>query len=202
MPALNKRQVAFALVGLILVSLGLFQIRKALQLSNQRVSVLEATTEAQNTRSEIVVEISGQVEMPGVYRLQNGSRVEDLIIAAGGISADADRNWLDKTLNRAAKLLDGQKLFIPKIGEQSLGGSAKNSEDIKVYQSSNGVWGSGLVNINTASLSELDTLEGIGPKYGQSIIEHRPYSNSEELVSKGALKQYVFDKIKNSITVY
>ncbi len=194
MPALNKRQVAFALAGLILLSLGLLQVRKTVvtQLSPERVSVLDATTEAQKAQTDIVVEISGQVEKPGVYKLQNGSRVEDLVVAAGGISADADRVWLDKILNRAAKLLDGQKLFIP----------PKNSGDIKVYQPSNTVQGSGLVNINTAGLSERDTLPGIGPVYGQNIIEHRPYSNIEELVSKGALKQYVFDKIKNSITVY
>jgi competence protein ComEA len=192
MPALNKRQVAFALAGLILLSLGLLQVRKTVQLSPDRVSVLEATTEAQKAQTDIVVEISGQVEKPGVYKLRNGSRVEDLIVAAGGISADADRVWLDKTLNRAAKLLDGQKLFIP----------PKNSEDIKVYQPSNAVQGSGLVNINTAGLSELDTLPGIGPVYGQNIIEHRPYSNIEELVSKEALKQYVFDKIKDKITAY
>jgi len=192
MPALNKRQVAFALAGLILLSLGLLQVRKTVQLSPDRVNVLEATTEAQKAQTDIVVEISGQVEKPGVYKLQNGSRVEDLIVAAGGISADADRVWLDKTLNRAAKLLDGQKLFIP----------PKNSGDIKVYQPSNAVQGSGLVNINTAGLSELDTLPGIGPVYGQNIIEHRPYSNIEELVSKGALKEFVFEKIKDKITAY
>ncbi|MCJ7805613.1 helix-hairpin-helix domain-containing protein [Patescibacteria group bacterium] len=192
MPALNKRQVAFALAGLILLSLGLLQVRKTVQLSPERVSVLEATTEAQKTQTDIVVEISGQVEKPGVYKLQNGSRVEDLIVAAGGISAEADRVWLDKTLNRAAKLLDGQKLFIP----------PKNSGDIKVYQPSNAVQGSGLININTAGLSDLDTLPGIGPVYGQNIIEHRPYSNIEELVSKGALKEFVFEKIKDKITAY
>jgi len=192
MPALNKRQVAFTLAGLILLSLGLLQVRKTVQLSPDRVNVLEATTEAQKAQTDIVVEISGQVEKPGVYKLQNGSRVEDLIVAAGGISADADRVWLDKTLNRAAKLLDGQKLFIP----------PKNSGDIKVYQPSNAVQGSGLVNINTAGLSELDTLPGIGPVYGQNIIEHRPYSNIEELVSKGALKEFVFEKIKDKITAY
>ena len=59
-----------------------------------------------------------------------------------------------------------------------------------------------LININTASLQELDTLPGIGPVYGQSIVEHRPYSNIEELMSKGALKKNVYEKVKDLVTIY
>jgi len=59
-----------------------------------------------------------------------------------------------------------------------------------------------LTNVNSANQSELEDLTGIGPVYAQSIIEHRPYSNVEELVSKGALKKSVFEKIKDSVTAY
>ena len=131
------------------------------------------------------------------------------MIAAGGASADADRVWMEKYVNRAAKLADGQKVYIFKAGEISSGNSsqsdaasAKNNGGIKVDQGVLGTGQGALININTASFSQLDMLPGIGQVYGQSIIEHRPYSTVEELVSKGALKQGVYDKIKDLVIVY
>ena len=157
----------------------------------------------------LVVEISGAVEKPGVYKLENGSRVEDVIIAAGGISINAERIWMEKYLNRAAKIVDGQKLYIPKINEtnvnssqQTLGESAKNVEGYQTVSSDFSAQKSDLININTASLKELDSLWGIGPVYAQNIVEQRPYSNIEELLSRKIIKQNVFERIKDEITVY
>jgi len=184
--------VFFLLLGVLLVLLGVFLSKTKTNPSGGKVEVLRGTTEAQKIDPEIVVEIVGAVQKSGVYQLPNGSRIEDLIIAAGGFSVSADRVWIDKFINRAAKLSDGQKVYIPKVGEsfdsaqdkQSYVVSAKNDG---VYQTTSSILGtekSGLININTASLEELDTLPGIGPVYGQNIIEHRPYSNLEELLSK------------------
>lgn len=192
--------VFFLLLGVLLVLLGVFLSKNKTNPSGGKVEVLQGTTEAQKIGPEIVVEIVGAVQKSGVYQLQNGSRIEDLIIAAGGFSGSADRVWIDKFINRAAKLSDGQKVYIPKVGEQLSGESAKNDG---VYQNTSSVLGAektGLININTASLKELDTLPGIGPVYGQNIIEHRPYSNVEELLSKGVLKSSVYQKIKDSIS--
>ncbi|MBI4157752.1 helix-hairpin-helix domain-containing protein [Candidatus Woesebacteria bacterium] len=159
--------------------------------ASTKVEVLSGSTEAET--KEFVVEVGGAVEKPGVYKLSSESRVEDALVLSGGLSADADREWVETTLNRAAKIVDGQKIYIPKNGEKSanvglttIGETAQNS----------------LINVNTASLKELDTLPGIGPVYGQSIIDHRPYSTPEELISKGAVKQNVYDKIKDKIGVY
>jgi competence protein ComEA len=188
------------LTGLIFIGLGTFLLKEKLNFTSTKVEILE-TNNIKDT-SEIVVEIAGEVEKPGVYKLEKDARVEDLLIAAGGISSAADREWIERSLNRAAKLLDGQKIFIPVVGQQSSAQSAKNSEGYQSISPNFPTQGSGLVNINTATLSELDKLPGIGPVYGQNIIDHRPYSNIEELVSKGALKKYVFDKIKDKITIY
>lgn len=203
--ATHRYSITFLLVGLMLIGGGILFLKKDTFTESSKVEVLNAGDAADEVYKELVVEVSGAVEKPGVYKLPGGSRVEEALIAAGGISVDADRNWMDKMVNRAAKLTDGQKIFIPKIGEsnkQTLGSTANNDGDIKVYQGdSEGGVGS-LININTASLSQLDSLPGIGPVYGQSIIDHRPYSEVGELLSKGALKQSVYEKIKDLVTVY
>jgi len=190
----------FLLTGLVLVGLGIF-VNK-LDVSSTKVEVLEATTEAQNMNMEIVVEIAGEVERPGVYRMAKDSRIEDLLVLAGGVSENADRVWMDKTLNRAAKLSDGVKIYIPAVGEQTTAASAKNTSEYQTVSTDFSVQGSGLININSATLKELDALPGIGPVYGQNIIEHRPYSNIEELLSRSVLKSSVYEKIKSLISVY
>jgi competence protein ComEA len=204
------RYLLFILIlGIILIGLGIFASKRGASLSQTKVEVLSQPSGADTGEKEIVVEVSGEVEKPGVYRLPAASRVEDLLILAGGVSAGADRIWMDKMLNRAAKLTDGQKVFIPSAVSQSNTATAKNqtggSGGNQTSQNAGVVAGAGdssMVNINTASLSELDTLPGIGPAHGQSIIEHRPYSTLEELVSKGALSKSVYEKVKEKVTVY
>jgi competence protein ComEA len=186
--------------GVVLIGVGIF-LNNA-NLSGTKVEVLEATTEAQIASSQIVVEIAGEVEKPGVYRLPRDSRVEDLLVLGGGVSSSADRSWMEKTLNRAAKLNDGQKIYIPAVGEQSSAVSAKNTSEYQTVSSDFSAQEGGLLNINTASLKELDALPGIGPVYGQNIIEHRPYSNVGELLSRAVLIPSVYEKIKDLVTAY
>jgi len=192
----NRLLLLVILIGLILVGVGVLFSRAGSNLSGTKVEVLNSTTESQNASLEIVAEIAGQIENPGVYKLAAASRVEDLIVIAGGFSAGADRDWIAKNLNRAARLSDGQKVYIPRV-EENKGGLARRSSD-----EGGGVVQGSLININTADLKTLDTLPGIGPVYGQNIIEHRPYSNVDDLITKGVLKQSVYEKIKDKITVY
>ena len=190
--------IAFLLLGLILIGAGLFLTKGSIS-SSPKVEVLQSSTEANENISELVVEVVGAVEKPGVYKLPLGSRVEDALILAGGISADADRDWMEKVLNRAAKLVDGQKIYVPKQSEET---SAKNVGDIKIYQSENEGQGSGLININRATTSELESLWGIGPKTAENIIEQRPYSSVEDLLTKKILKKNVYERNKDLLTVY
>lgn len=189
------------LVGLILVGAGFLFAKKSLNFSSSKVEVL-GSSGGEEGGTEITAEISGSVMNPAVYKFQNGARIDDLLIAAGGLTAAADRVWTDKYLNRAAKLSDGQKVYIPSVDEHSESQSAKNSG---VYQSGSSTFSSDsnkMVNINTATIGELDSLPGIGPTYGQKIIEHRPYSKIEEVVTSGAITQTIYEKIKNNITIY
>ena len=198
---ISKKILLIILTGFVLTGIGAIYLKSGASMGTTKVEVLEDSVASQNT-SEITVEVSGSIENPGVYKLASGSRIEDLLVSAGGFSKDADRNYLDKYLNRASKLTDGQKLYIPSLGEQTLGVSAKEGTPDQTISSTFGAQNGVSVNINTASLTELDSLPGIGQVYGQSIIDHRPYSNTQELVSKGAIKQNVFEKIKNQVTTY
>jgi len=191
----------FLLLGLILIVTGLFIVKSGLVSPSTKVEILTATTSAA-VNGEIAVEIAGEVLTPGVYRLPAGGRVEDLLIVSGGFSINADRNWTDKYLNRASKLTDGQKVYIPNINEHSNVLSAKNSGGDQTVSSTFSSDSNTLININTASLGELDSLPGIGPVYGQRIIEYRPYSDTSELLSKGVLKSSVYQKVKDLVSVY
>jgi competence protein ComEA len=142
--------------------------------------------------TQIVVDVAGALEHPGVYHLPSGSRIGDALVMAGGLSASADREWVAKTMNLAEILKDGAKVYIPaKVDGKTLGVSVIKEEA-----------GSGKVNINTATVSELDSLTGIGEVRAKSIVDNRPYGNIDELVSKAKIPQSVYDKIKDSISIY
>ena len=190
------------LLGAILTGVGLFISQNERNGDGDRVEVLTGATEGQNEGSEIVVEIAGEVERPGVYKLPKNSRIEDLLVAAGGVSPNADRDWMEKSLNRAARLADGTKIYIPAVNERSGVLSANNLGVAGGSDAVRGSGGSDLININLASQKELETLPGIGPVYAQNIIEHRPYSNVEELLTKGALRKSTYEEIKNLVTAY
>lgn len=196
----NRKVVTLTLFGLLFAGIGLFFWRSGV-LESTQVQILgteqSASASANPTTSsgQIVAEIAGAVLKPGVYHLAVGSRTDDLLVLAGGLSANADRTWVEKNLNRAAKITDGQKIYIPRPDEMR-----SNDSNAVTQSHSNNTGVVGLVNINSASASELDALPGIGTVRAQSIIKNRPYSSVGELVTKKILPQSVFDKIEGSIT--
>ena len=110
---------------------------------------------------QVTVHAAGAVTSPGVYRLPAGSRVSDLLSAAGGATADAD---LDQ-LNLAAPLADGERILVPRRGE-SVAEAAAGLADAAGARAMK-------VDLNTATAEELDTLPGIGPATAEAIIRHR-----------------------------
>lgn len=148
----------------------------------------------ENKFSQITVDVEGGVINPGVYKLSSDSRIQDALVAAGGISAAADRDWVAKNLNLALKLKDGMKVYIPGRGGSTMGVS--NGSNV-------GAVGIGAqININSASVSELDGLPGVGPVTAQKIIDNRPYGAIEELLEKKIVSASVFEKIKEKISTY
>jgi len=188
------------LLGIIFVLIGIF-ISKNFSFGKNKIEIVDGNENGEVV-SEIIVEIAGEVIKPGVYKLSNSSRIEDLLVLSGGISKNADRDWMEKSLNRAAKLSDGQKIYIPSIDEQSDVLSANNSSPYQNVSSDFESQGSGFIDVNQATQKELESLSGIGPVYAQKIIEYRPYSNIEEIVSKTKIPQKTFDNIKSQLIVY
>lgn len=183
-----KWQISFLFLGLILLGFGILGTNFLGR--EEGIEVLPAEEVASG---DLFVDIQGAIEKPGVYQLPAESRVNDLLIAAGGLSSQADRDWVAKNLNLAQKLEDGAKIYIPKKGEapRSLGevGQTAGSQI-------------GKINLNTASSSELVELPGIGPTYAQRIIENRPYQTFEDLLKVPGIGPKTLEKIKEKITIY
>ncbi len=153
------------------------------QSSNPSAEISFSQEESESGR--IKADIEGAVLKPGVYELESGSRISDLLITAGGLTVEADREWVSKNLNQAAKLSDGGKVYIPEIGEKN----TTNTINITNART----------NINSASLSELDRLPGIGPVTAQKIIDGRPYQAIEDLLTRKIVGQSTFEKIKGEL---
>jgi competence protein ComEA len=150
------------------------------------------------TMALIRVYITGAVIYPDVYRLAPGSIVKDAIEAAGGITDDADL----VRINLAQELQDQQQIYVPHKDEVN---APPPVVDGQSRSSSGSVESSGQININTATIEELDTLPGIGPGYAQRIIEYReqngPFGAIEEITLVSGIGDATFEKIRDRITV-
>ncbi len=145
-----------------------------------------AAAETDESPAEICVYVCGAVNAPGVYTLPAGSRVYEAVRMAGGLSDEAD----ERAVNQAEILTDGRQVTIPTKAE--------------VLKEEEGAAG-GPVNINTAGVSELMRLSGVGESRAKDIIayrkEHGAFSVPEDIMKVPGIKEAVFEKIKDDITV-
>ncbi|CAK1228623.1 helix-hairpin-helix domain-containing protein [Fructobacillus cardui] len=157
----------------------------------------------------VVIDLKGAVNHQGVVDLPIGSRLQDAIQQAGGLTDQADRN----RINLAQLLVDGQALYIEKVGEegpnQTVGvpSGAGNVGGARAGATSgSGRSGGGaLVNLNTASAKELEALDGIGPKKAEQIVAFREekhrFQSVEDLKEVGGIGPKRFEQLKNQVTV-
>jgi len=128
----------------------------------------------------IQVYVKGEVINPGVYTLDADSRIQQLIDAAGGLTTTADID----DINLSEKVIDEEVIIIPKLNENT---------------------NNGLVNINTATVEQLDALPGIGEGYAKRIVEYREkygkFKKKEYIMNVKGIGQSLFDKFKDMITV-
>jgi competence protein ComEA len=167
-------------VGVVLIVIGIVAAQG--QTRGEALVIQEATASPQVVKV-VVIDVAGAIQQPGIYRLPEGARLGEAIVAAGGLAAQADRSYVARFINQAELVRDGMKLYIPEVGE-----SVPTAE----IQALTG--GSGVVSVNQASASELDSLWGIGEARVKTIIENRPYSSLEELVSKAGIPDDVLEK--------
>ena len=158
---------------------------------------------------QIVVDVDGAVAHPGLYKLPPDSRVQAALAAAGGLSPQADVH----RINRAAKLHDGQKLYVLSQGESTpplAASSGQGCEGQACTSAEGGVAGSdtegqGLVNINTANATQLTQLPGVGPAIAQKIIDYRtangPFTSVDDLTKVPGIGAAKLAQIKSHARV-
>ena len=184
------------ILGIIGICLFLAAIILLLKNQKDTASVLFETEASSSANTRIKVDLQGAVVSPGIFSLEEGSRIADVIALAGGLSSSADRDWVAKNLNQAAKLVDGGKIYIPSTKEVSSGKSLNNLSNSGDLSSKK------TFSLNSASQVELEALPGIGPVTAGKIIAGRPYQSVEELKSRKVVTASVYEKIKDLLTVY
>ena len=165
MADLTTRQLALCVAGAVLmVVLGLSQLRRgggdpvAASSEPAKIAVDES-----GGRGRLVIHVAGAVRRPGVYRLANGARVDDAVARAGGATRRAELGGL----NLAAKLEDGRQVLVPERARQARGATATAAATAPEPAPGQPL------NLNTATLEQLDTLSGIGPLTAQKILDFR-----------------------------
>jgi competence protein ComEA len=135
----------------------------------------------------VIVDVGGAVARPGVVRLSYGSRIGDAIAAAGGATADADLG----SVNRAALLRDGARVYVPHYGEVPPAGSLGGDAETKI-------------DLNHATAAELEALPGIGPATAGRIVrsrDQRPFAKVDELQTRGLVTARVLADIRDMLTL-
>lgn len=154
----------------------------------------EKTKSAEQTaENTIYVYVCGEVVLPGVYEFTSGMRVADAIMAAGGMTEEAAETYW----NQAAVLEDGQKIYVP-TKEEAAGDAESQSGEQMIEQENK-------INLNTASKEQLMTLSGVGSAKADAIIAYRKeqggFQSIEDIMKIEGIKEGVFKKIKDKITV-
>jgi len=187
--------LTLGLTGGLLIAIGVFSVVVISGRTGAEELVIQKAGESGESGGKLLVDVAGAVMKPGVYELKGNARVNEALIAAGGLGEEADREWVEKNLNLAAKVTDGQKIYIPSREESNTNKDSPRStlQGLSLKEK---------ININTASSAELDTLWGVGEATAKKIIDSRPYGAVEELLTKKAVKNNVYEAIKDSVSVY
>ena len=150
----------------------------------------------------IVVHVAGEVNKPGVYTLPNSARMIDAVTAAGGATARADL----EVINLATPLIDSSQIYVPAKGVAARPTFVRPQPGVNgVASATNSPSASGVVNINRASVTELDALPGVGPSTAQSIVDYRsangPFGSPEDLLNVKGIGPAKFEAMRKLVGV-
>lgn len=185
----NRKEIITVLIMLSLFGIYYFT-------SNNKESIKEEIVIEKEVSSKLVVDIKGEVKTPGVYELDSGKRINDVITLAGGLTVDADVS----NINLSEKITDGMLINISKkeelIEEDEIIKETKK-EVVTTTSKDN------KISINNASLNELMKINGIGRVKAESIINYRntngKFKSIEELTKVNGIGKATFEKIKDYI---
>lgn len=189
----NRKQFLYIIALLVLCLTGCGEKAAVYDSAAEETVTETATAEAANAEAQaaasVWIYVCGEVRSPGVYELPEGSRITDAVEAAGGMTEEASKTYL----NLAEPVSDGQKIEVPSAEmAQALTEAAAEST-------------SGVVNLNRATEAELMTLSGIGESKAKEIIRYREtkggFQKPEDLMNIPGIKEGVFNKIRDQITV-
>jgi len=191
----------------LLVSIFLYQ-----QNQNEKENVIITEESFENKKifknQTIFVDIAGAVNKPNVYETSAGARLKDIFILAGGLSEEADKSFFQRNFNLARIVNDQEKIYVPSVWEINSGLIVENPRTLDYLSpqainqpTTNEQNISEKININQASVEELDTLPDVGQVTAQKIINNRPYQTLEELLTKKVVNKSLFEKIKDLITL-
>ncbi len=184
-----------AVVGVTVAGAGFWYVRSlpapVRVRSGPAEALVPAPTASASPTTVILVDVAGWVRRPGVYEFAEGARVIDAIDAAGGARPGA----VLSSLNLAAPLVDGTQVLV-----------TKESQSAPTTETGTGTSGApGLVNVNSATNAELETLPGIGEVIAQAIVDHRtengPFTSVEQLVDVSGIGDATLENIRELVTV-
>lgn len=211
----TKQKTAIIIAGIFVVGIFIFYMTTKTNNNTNDYSIVneaiqdkadedEKQEEKKEEPKEIVIHISGAVQNEGIVKLEEGGRIADAIQAAGGMTSEADLT----SVNLAYLLKDGQKIYIPKISDTEEEIPVNNAIPVNVIvgngteESSNS---NTKININTATVSELTKISGVGEKTAMKIVEHREangkFKTIEDIKSVSGIGDAKYESIKEYICV-
>ncbi len=210
---LTKKQkiIVIAIAGIVAIGIMYFiynknQVKEDINIENEILANNVSTNENNTNDDIVIIHITGSVKNPGIVKLKEGSRIEDAIEAAGGLTENADIT----KVNLAYIVEDGTKIKIPSASEEDIGDEdiidSKSGDNIIIEEntvSSNN--STQTININKATEKEFETLPGIGPSLASKIIEYRnqngKFGSIEDIKNVNGIGDSKYEKIKDLITV-
>ena len=207
---LNKKQKIILIILITIIGIGIYCYTNAIENTSEEeienvLEVAQTNTTKETEEKNIFVHIAGCVQKEGMLELSSNSRIADAIEKAGGLTQEADLS----DINLAYLLEDGMKIYIPNQNERQENNEktentakTENTPSMQIQDTSTK---QDVININTATQEELDTLPGIGSATATKIIEYRKekgkFKQKEEIKEVSGIGEAKYEKIKEYISI-